>query len=366
MTPIQLEALFHRAPRLIPSGPKEKDWRFKAELPKAIPPRYSVAQYLQLRDQLSIGSCVGFSIGFSCESIRNKFRPLDERSAVSTELIYTMGKHEAGLLGKGDTGTTIRGGLDAVRKWGVCAEVDNPYDLKDWDVMPSAGVLDLAAPHKLGSFERITLNPDDHRASIEALKQALVSGRRVVVGMFVPRGMFYINGPMSGHAAQWSWTDPAMGEHQGAHAILLGGWDDAIYPAGLGSALLANSWGSAWGDEGWTAIPWFALTRYAFEAWAVDGFDGYTDAAYVEPTLTAEQVAADCADLESLGVGSVVEGRIAFEPAPDLYQFAALRLLRKKGRTLAQMEQISGIPAAAIQGFIDANPAQVAAWDALL
>jgi len=366
MTPIQIEALFHRSPRLIPSGPEAKDFVFRVALPKALPPRYSVEPYVRLRDQLSIGSCVGNSIAFGCESIRNKSRPLDDRSDLSRELIYTLGKLEAGLLGQGDTGTTIRGGLDAARKWGVCAEVDLPYDQLGWDAMPEQRILDLAGPHKLSTFERITLNPDNYRDRIDALKQAVATGKRVIVGMYVPRGMFYIHGPRSDHAAQWNWTDPTMSQIQGAHAILLGGWDDSIYPPGLGSALLGNSWGPTWGDNGWTAIPWAGLTNFVFEAWTIDGFDGYSDTGpVVEPPLPDTEVAQHRAALCALGNATDAGDALTWVIDPTLQCYvSAYEYLRRRGLSHQRMAQVTGLSIAEIDGFAGnpGNASRLAAW----
>lgn len=369
----KLESRFRRAPKLIPSGPKAKDFAFKSPpFLRALPPSLWLKEYIRLRDQLSIGSCVGNSISFLLESIRNKFRAYDQDSDLSRELAYTLAKLESGLLGQGDTGASIRGGLDAMRKYGLCAERFVPYDLHDWDAMPAQPILDLCEPHKITLYERITVDKDNYRNTIESVKQALVSGLRVVAGVYVPRGMFYIAGPLVDHHKQWNWTDPNLSTIVGAHAIAVGGYDDTIYPAGLGSILLGNSWGPTWGDQGWTAVPWITFNQYAFELWAIHDFDGFADGAAIDPPLDPpldpQLIAQDRADFAGLGLGTLnADGSFAFAPDAVLY-FAAWRMLQRKGRTPEQADQSVGMPTGTVRGFIEspANADRIAAWARLL
>lgn len=345
----ELESCFRRAPRLIPSGPKDKDFLFKVAAPRATPPALNVMAYVRLRDQLALGSCVGHSIAFAAESIRNKTRLIDEDSDVSRELVYTLAKLESGLLGKGDTGAQIRGGLDGIRKYGVCAERLLPYDLQDWDVMPSQATLDLAAQHKVTLYERIPVDPFGYPVTYQSIKQAITSGLRVIAGFQVPRGMFGIAGPLALQPAQWSWlANSDAATIVGGHAILVGGYDDAVDL--MGALLLGNSWGERWGDKGWGLVPVNKFLPLCFELWAVHDFDGYSDVS-AEPVLTEERRAQLAEGIAQLGLA---EGAVNI---PAIYEY-----LRRRGCSDAQVAQFAHVETDVLTAFKGANAARLAAW----
>jgi hypothetical protein len=186
------------------------------------------------------------------------------------------------------------------------------------------------------------------------VKQALTMGLRVVAGVYWPRGGFYIQGPLATHAAQWNWTDPAKSTIVGGHAILVGGYDDAIYPAGLGSVLLGNSWGPTWGDDGWSAVPWIQFNNMAFELWAIHDFDGFADSTPVDPPMPPEQKAALLAQMASMGI---------WPAAPQEYP-AAYEFLRRRSLSDAKISDLVGVSVGDLSTYKAANTERLTAWTA--
>lgn len=366
MHALELERRFRRSPRLIPSGPKAKDFLYSTpRLLRAPPPAFNVMPYLRLRDQMQEGSCVGNSLSFACESLRNKFRPVDQDSDCSRDLMYRLAQSKSGTLGS-DGGASIRGGLDAGVQYGLGRERLYPYTGTYNGTMPDATALADCAPHTLSMYERIDITAaknGDYVSSIGAIKTALTSGLRVVFGISVPRGMFAINGPMSTHGAQWNWTDPSLNTIMGGHAIVCAGYDDSLYANGYGSCILGNSWGASWGDQGYTAVPWISMLNMAFEVWAIHGFDGYVDSPSVPPTTVTPALRATLfAGLSALGLGAAsADGTLWSAPADQLA--AVFEYMRRHGQlNTAQVGSLVGYQQADVDGWVAANAAALGAW----
>lgn len=137
-----------------------------------------------------------------------------------------------------DDGAVLEDGFISLVKTGVCSESTWPYVASQFAVQPPAAAFDEASQHKIGSYASVAGQIDD-------LKSCLLNNQPLSFGFVVYTSFMTIgaNGIMS---------MPRPGEAQiGGHAVLMVGYDDDTQ-----MFLVRNSWGSAWGWEGYFWMPY--------------------------------------------------------------------------------------------------------------
>jgi C1A family cysteine protease len=140
-----------------------------------------------------------------------------------------------------DTGSTVRGCMKAISKYGLCDEKIWPYNVLNFDKLaPSNAFKDL---YKLNEFVYTFI-----KQNVKSIKQVLSLGNPVVVGILVYSSFENNNASQYGVI---SLPDINNEKLLGGHAILLIGYDDVkqIFK-------FQNSWGVGWGDKGYGYIPY--------------------------------------------------------------------------------------------------------------
>lgn len=316
-----------------------------------------------IEDQGPIGSCTGMGTTRVAESILSRVAP---PIALSQLMVYWNARKRGGLSTDVDSGAIIRDALDSLRHDGVCQESEWPYIPSLFSVEPSASAFASAALRKGARFERIRIDKQDYAGTIRRLKSALLEGQ-IVLGSDIRRVMFRPTGPYSTHADQLNtYGDPFWEEQMGKHCWTLEDFDTTIYPAGGGSFIVSSSWGTAWGNGGRLAIPFYTLVQDAFEAWLLRDFAGAAIGPSPEVPLTPDRIQALRVLLTSMGLApSQITG---LPPGYDdqvlTLQCAAFGLLRAEGCTVKQIAQVVDKPVADISAFA-ANQAhidRIAAW----
>jgi len=210
-------------------------------------------------DQGSLGSCTANAIA---GAIAFEQRKLDtpQRFTPSRLFIYYNERELQGTV-NADTGAPLREGMKAVNRVGVCPE-DQPEETANWPYIPTqfaerppAGCYTAARHVRALSYRRL-------RHSSEMLKSCLAEGYPFVFGISVYESF---EGPQ---VKQTGMVElPTAGERLiGGHAVMAVGYDDAR------KVLIArNSWGTAWGDQGYFYLPYdyvFAR-RLARDFWTI-------------------------------------------------------------------------------------------------
>jgi C1A family cysteine protease len=155
---------------------------------------------------------------------------------------------------KQDVGAMPRDGLRILRKVGVPDEQDWPYDVTKFAVHPPE-LLQDAANCKIGSFYRC-------HGMLE-LKQALVAKHPVVMGFSVPQSFEGPDVAQTGVMPMPAPDEPTVG----GHCVCVDGYDDA-----QGALIIANSWSTGWGDQGYFYMPYDFVNPklgYVWDLWAV-------------------------------------------------------------------------------------------------
>lgn len=155
-----------------------------------------------------------------------------------------------------DDGTRVSCACDVLRRFGVPAEADWPFDLNKVNLSPSWLAMRKAYLNKISAFYRIKSSGQDR---VKAVAQAIRSGNPVVYGAVIgSQWRQYRKGDVLGVTPN---DDPDKGRHA---TVLLGIQGDLF----IGE----NSWGNNWGDDGfYLASPEMIASPKAGDFWVITG-----------------------------------------------------------------------------------------------
>ena len=242
----------------VPDLPDARDHLFAAkpeflgELPASLSLR---GQLPKVYDQGHIGSCTANAVGAAFEFDLLKQGLADFMP--SRLFIYYNERDIEGTVGT-DSGAMLRDGVKCVSKLGVCDENQWPYDDQHPKIdggpwpggaragkKPSADCYTAALDHTATSYQRVV-------RSLSQLKGCLAEGYPFVFGFTVYDS--FMSDDVAGTGVV---PMPQAGESvQGGHAVLAIGYDDATQRFEV-----RNSWGPAWGDDGYFTMPYAYLTQ---------------------------------------------------------------------------------------------------------
>ena len=177
----------------------------------------------------------------------------------------------------GDTGAFLRNVMGALALCGVPDEKYWPYHVTDFDKEPTSFVYSVA-----DNYEALKYFCHDPQGAnvpaatvLDSVKKYLAAGIPSMFGFWgfpsynssdVKGGIPY---PCDGEKSEWG------------HAIVAVGYDDNKKIRNLkcnkittGALLFRNSWGSAWGDNGYGWLPYdYVLNKIAYDFWSLLGME---------------------------------------------------------------------------------------------
>ncbi|NBB31518.1 C1 family peptidase [Cellulophaga sp. BC115SP] len=236
---------------------RSKDFKFRGILP----PAYSLLKYSPpIGDQGNWGTCVGWSTAYYMRTTMEarKLNLSDKtkifNTAFSPSYVYERIKRQSSS--SCDQGTRLPDALEVLKNQGAAKLSCAPYDCgKRYDNCNTE-----AANFKIAGYTPIidleaTMTTNE---KILKIKSALVETQNpVVIGMMVPESFFL---------AKETWKaspNETIESSLGGHAMAIIGYDDE-----KGGFLISNSWGTKWGQEGYTWANYADLvtfTPYAYE-----------------------------------------------------------------------------------------------------
>jgi len=153
-----------------------------------------------------------------------------------------------------DQGTYISSCFEVLSRFGICTEKLWPYDASKVFVTPSIKALREATGHKIHSYYRVHEDGNDR---VDAVLLALKAKHPVVFGTLIPSWFSTLrdSNPV---------TRPKDNEQTaGGHAMIIVGWSSA-----KSCFIVKNSWGKAWGDEGyWYMSPEYLAWESTWDLW---------------------------------------------------------------------------------------------------
>ncbi len=201
-------------------------------------------------DQGQLGSCTANAVGGAVE-----YETLRQGLPAATPSRLFIYWNERAAQGDtdDDTGSSLREGMKVTNKFGAPPETMWPYDTAQFAVKPPDDVFRAALGNLNLKYERVTQSLDGIRSVLQA-------------GLIIPFG-FTVYESFDSIAADGMMPMPKTTEQvEGGHAVAIVGDRPDI-----SRVIVRNSWGSAWGDQGYFHMPYdYALNPdLASDFWAV-------------------------------------------------------------------------------------------------
>jgi hypothetical protein len=182
------------------------------------------------------GTCVPFAIAYGARSIEQYYST--NASAYSTVANIFSPEYAYNLTKFGDcaSGTSMTAVLDLMVNQGVCTWQSMPYDDRNGcSLVPDDSQVQNASGYKISSYVKI-VNTDK-----DAIKAMIASKHPVIATLIVDNSFVNARTGFVWSAYSGSGSLP--------HTLILCGYDDA-----KGAYKVMNSWGTGWGDAGYSWI----------------------------------------------------------------------------------------------------------------
>jgi C1A family cysteine protease len=197
-------------------------------------------------DQLQLGSCsANSSTSYDVFLYNNKID-------LSRLFQYYMVRKIEGTVNE-DSGATNRDNVKSINKNGICEELLIPYDISKFTISPKEEAIINAKQYTISSY--VALN------NLSDIKQALALSKPVILGMDVFESFESNEIAKTGKMPM----PLPIEQNLGGHSVLVVGYVDAD-----SYLIIKNSWGSAWGDNGYFYMPYEYLASYTFDYWIMN------------------------------------------------------------------------------------------------
>lgn len=240
----------------IPDIPDHRDqlYAVTALAPEALPAQVDLrSQCPPVYDQGSLGSCTANAIAAAIEFEQMK-QGMPEPFLPSRLFIYYNERLMEGTV-EVDSGAQLRDGIKSVAKHGACPERLWPYEPAFFAVLPPAICYSEALKHRVVAYQRLV-------PTLNHLRACLASGYPFVFGFAVYESFESDQVARTGDVPLPGPSDSAVG----GHAVMGIGYDDAKQ-----LLIVRNSWGAAWGMNGYFTMPYAYATnpQLADDFWTI-------------------------------------------------------------------------------------------------
>jgi len=249
---------------ITPQVQKKFELKAPAATPVDLRPYCSPIEY-----QGSLGSCSAHAGMGIVEYFEN--RAYGKYINGSRLFLYKTTRNLMGVTG--DTGAWLRNVMGALVLCGVPPEVYWRYVISDFDKEPTAFVYSVA-----DNYEAIRYFCHDPMGA-NVLPATVLASVKTYLAAGIPSMFGFYGFPSFNQSnVRGGIPYPCVGERaQWGHAIVAVGFDDTKKIKNLvcnrettGALLIRNSWGTAWGDQGYGWLPYeYVLTRLALDFWSL-------------------------------------------------------------------------------------------------
>jgi len=203
-----------------------------------------------IEDQDHLGSCTGQAAVGAYELLM--YFEKKYQLELSRLFVYYNSRLVGGDVAQ-DEGAYIRDVIQALKDYGVCAEVLWPYIISKFAVEPDANSYEDGKKRTIKNYYRLI--------DINDILDALNNNYPIIFGMLVYDSFEHVN-----HNHDYTVALPGKTESPiGAHAMCLVGYDQRR------QLLLArNSFGTEWGEHGYCWIPYDYATSEFIDMWIFD------------------------------------------------------------------------------------------------
>lgn len=199
-------------------------------------------------DQGNLGSCSANA------GIRARMMLTNESQLLSRLYQYYQERVIENCVGT-DSGAQMRDIGKALFNCGVCLESDFPYDITKFTKKPTPLNDTNALKYKIGSYNSVS--------DVNGIKQVLALKQQpVMIGMDVYPSFESADVAKTGIVPLPKKSEKILG----GHAVTIVGYDDTRK-----WFVVANSWGTNWGDKGYFYLPYTYFTKgFAYDFWILN------------------------------------------------------------------------------------------------
>jgi len=237
-----------------PDLPDQRDLPYCAPKALRLPPSADLRPLCSpVEDQGQLGSCTANALVGALELLENKAKAAPFADLSRLFIYYNERVLEHSVAS--DSGAQIRDGVKSLAKLGACREALWPYAIAKFAAKPSPACYADAAKRLISAYRRLN--------GLAQMRACLASGFPVVFGFTV-----YASFESAAMAKTGIMPMPKKGEAVlGGHAVLAVGYDDKA-----GRLLVRNSWGPAWGQQGYFTMPYAYVQTpgLASDLWTIE------------------------------------------------------------------------------------------------
>lgn len=205
-------------------------------------------------NQGSEGSCVAFAVGYAARSAEQYYRTgatsySNSANIFSPEFLYNQVKFSIEC----SSGTAMQTALDFIKLNGICTFQTMPYSSTNGcSTLPTSSQSLEAQNYKISSYAKLYTTDE------AAIKSMVTQKHPVIITILADNSFISAK-------AGFIWKTYS-GSGSLAHSVVICGYDDA-----KNAYLIMNSWGTAWGDAGYSWIDYdFFLTRTGTYCYAIN------------------------------------------------------------------------------------------------
>ncbi|MEJ8844660.1 Ig-like domain-containing protein [Lacibacter sp. H375] len=205
-------------------------------------------------NQGSEGSCVAFSVGYAARSAEQYYRSgatsySNAATIFSPEFLYNQIKFNSDC----NSGSAMQTALDFIKLNGICTFQTMPYSSSNGcSTLPTSSQSSEAQNYKISSYAKLFTTD---RA---AIKSMVTQKHPVIISILADNSFISAK-------AGFIWKTYS-GSGSLPHSVVICGYDDA-----KNAYLIMNSWGTAWGDAGYSWIDYdFFLTKTGTYCYAIN------------------------------------------------------------------------------------------------
>jgi C1A family cysteine protease len=218
-----------------PSPPDQRDYQLRlgeVDVPAGVDLR-PTGLFPPIWDQANLGSCVPHGGDRAAVYALAK----EGTRVTSSQLFsYWNGRSLEGTTDQ-DSGMYVRDICKALNKWGLAPEEDWPYDTSRFTETPPSKAYSDAAEHEATVYAAVAQDENQ-------MKSVLASGFPIIIGFTVYESFESAEANSTGQI-------PMPGKNEG----VLGGHCMLVVGYGTDKWIMANSWGTGWGDNGYCYMP---------------------------------------------------------------------------------------------------------------
>jgi C1A family cysteine protease len=236
--------------------PDQRDHLYAAPVAAlaALPPSVDLRNHCPpVYDQGQLGSCTGNGIAAALqfERMKQKLTP----NFIPSRLFIYYNERVVEHTVNSDSGAAIRDGIKSVAKQGDCPETEWPYDITKFAQKPPPQCYHDALKYKAVQYQKLV-------QSVNQMKGCLASGYPFVFGFTVYDSFESQQVAQTGVVPMPGSTEQVLG----GHCVVAVGYDDSQQ-----RFIVRNSWGTAWGIQGYCTMPYAYLTdsNLASDFWTI-------------------------------------------------------------------------------------------------